>query len=272
MSISILSPIQQINQSQVAGKRNNIVFALPMYGGVCYESCLLSFIEWSNFAQQNKLDWSIITLSNESLIPRARNTLVSKFMVDHPDATHLMFIDADIGWRPEHVMALLSRNCDIIGGLYPLKSLPIRWCCNGLEGAVSKEGLEEVTKTGTGFLLIKREVFDQLKVLPAVEQYTNDIGLNVQYDRELYTYFDTVVREGRYLSEDWKFCDDWRQLGNQVFVDKNVLLRHSGTYVFCQEEQTALIKLLGLEFMQTIQKDFNLRLVDSQGYQVQLTP
>jgi hypothetical protein len=46
------------------------------------------------------------------------------------------------------------------------------------------------------------------------------------------TYFDTAVREGRYYSEDWTFCENWRDIGGQVWVDKRVLLRHTGTYVF----------------------------------------
>jgi hypothetical protein len=46
------------------------------------------------------------------------------------------------------------------------------------------------------------------------------------------TYFDTAVREGRYYSEDWTFCENWRDLGGKVYIDKRVLLRHVGTYVF----------------------------------------
>jgi hypothetical protein len=46
------------------------------------------------------------------------------------------------------------------------------------------------------------------------------------------TYFDTAVREGRYYSEDWTFCENWRDIGGQVYVDKRVLLKHTGTYVF----------------------------------------
>jgi hypothetical protein len=46
------------------------------------------------------------------------------------------------------------------------------------------------------------------------------------------TYFDTAVRENRYYSEDWTFCENWRDMGGQVWVDKRVLLRHVGTYTF----------------------------------------
>jgi hypothetical protein len=46
------------------------------------------------------------------------------------------------------------------------------------------------------------------------------------------TYFDTAVRENRYYSEDWTFCENWRDLGGQVWVDKRILLRHVGTHTF----------------------------------------
>ena len=46
------------------------------------------------------------------------------------------------------------------------------------------------------------------------------------------TYFDTAVRENRYYSEDWTFCENWRDLGGKVYIDKRVLLKHVGTYVF----------------------------------------
>jgi hypothetical protein len=58
------------------------------------------------------------------------------------------------------------------------------------------------------------------------------------------TYFDTAVRENRYYSEDWTFCENWRDLGGKVWVDKRVLLRHTGTYVFDFAQQEPLYKAL----------------------------
>jgi hypothetical protein len=75
-------------------------------------------------------------------------------------------------------------------------------------------------------------VFDKLNAHPAVRHFNNDIGLPKELDPYMKTYFDTAVREGRYYSEDWTFCENWRDIGGQVFVDKRVLLRHTGTYVF----------------------------------------
>jgi hypothetical protein len=62
------------------------------------------------------------------------------------------------------------------------------------------------------------------------------------------TYFDTAVRENRYYSEDWTFCENWRDLGGQVWVDKRVLLRHTGTYVFDGTTQEKLYHDLAAVF------------------------
>jgi hypothetical protein len=205
---------------------------MPCYGGQLTESTFMSYIKWANMARQLGIEWTVETMTNESLISRARNTLTAKFL--HTEgSTHLMFIDADIGWEPWHLLVLLNRKVDVIGGLYPMKSMPIKWCVNGIPG--QEEGVDnlvEVTKTGTGFLLIKREVFEKLDSHPAVKPFANDIGLPPELNKYMKTYFDTAVREGRYYSEDWTFCENWRDIGGQVFVDKRVLLKHTGTYVF----------------------------------------
>jgi hypothetical protein len=70
----------------------------------------------------------------------------------------------------------------------------------------------------------------------------NDIGLPAELNPYMKTYFDTAVRENRYYSEDWTFCENWRDLGGQVWVDKRVLLRHTGTYVFDFQAQDQLYK------------------------------
>ena len=205
----------------------------------------MSYIKWSNMARQLNLDWTVETMTNESLISRARNTLTAKFL-HTKESTHLMFIDADIGWEPWHLLVMLDAQKDVIGGLYPMKSLPVKWCVNGLPNAEEDPNspLVEVSKTGTGFMLIKRDVFEKLNAHPAVRTFANDIGLPRELDQYMKTYFDTAVREGRYYSEDWTFCENWRDIGGQVWVDKRVLLRHTGTYVFDGAAQEHTYKAL----------------------------
>jgi hypothetical protein len=229
-------------------RTTRVHMCMPCYGGMLTEQTFMSYIKWANTARQLGIDWTVETMTNESLISRARNTLTAKFL-NTEGSTHLMFIDADIGWEPWHLLVLLDSQKDVIGGLYPMKSLPIKWCVNGIPGR--EEGVDnlvEVSKTGTGFLLIKRDVFEKLDAHPAVKPFANDIGLPVELNPFMKTYFDTAVREGRYYSEDWTFCENWRDLGGEVWVDKRVLLRHTGTYTFDAASQDKLYEDLKVVF------------------------
>ena len=235
-------------------KTTKVHIAMPCYGGMLTESTFMSFIKWANTARQLGIDWTLETMVNESLISRARNTLTAKFL-EQTESTHLFFVDADIGWEPWHLLVLLNRDVDVIGGLYPMKTMPIKWVVNGFEGAEEgPDGFQEVSKAGTGFLLMKRNVFEKLKSHPAVKAYKNDIGLDPKYDQHLKTYFDTAVRQNRYYSEDWTFCENWRDIGGKVYVDKRVLLRHSGSYVFCMENQQHLLDTIGPMYVAEVQK------------------
>ena len=248
-------------------RTTKVHIAMPCYGGMLTESTFMSFIKWANTARQLGIDWTLETMVNESLISRARNTLTAKYL-DMPDATHLFFVDADIGWEPWHLLVLLNRDKDVMAGLYPMKTMPIKWVVNGFEGAEEgPDGLQEVSKAGTGFLLMKRHVFEKLKTHPAVKQYKNDIGLDPKYDQHLKTYFDTAVRQNRYYSEDWTFCENWRDLGGKIWVDKRVLLRHSGSYVFCMENQQHLLNTVGPMWMQE-QRNKGMKLVDQNGNEI----
>jgi hypothetical protein len=249
-------------------RTTKVHIAMPCYGGMLTESTFMSFIKWANTARQLGIDWTLETMVNESLISRARNTLTAKFL-DMPDATHLFFVDADIGWEPWHLLVLLNRDVDVIGGLYPMKTMPIKWVVNGFEGAEEgPDGLQEVSKAGTGFLLMKKHVFEKLKSHPAVKQYKNDIGLDPKFDQHLKTYFDTAVRQNRYYSEDWTFCENWRDIGGKIWMDKRVLLRHSGSYVFCMENQEHLMKTVGPMFLQEQQEKFGMKFTDKDGNEI----
>jgi hypothetical protein len=225
-------------------KTIKVFFALPCYGGNITESTFRGFLEWAEEANKYGVRWCYDTLTSESLISRGRNTLTAKFLgtEEYKDATHLFFLDVDIGWKPWQLLSMLMRKVDVIGGVYPMKCLPLKWVVNGLEGVMPDEnGLQEVSKTGTGFLLIKRDVFEKMKEHPSCKAYKNDIGLPEHYDQHLRTYFDACVREGRYLSEDWTFCSNWRDLGGKIYIDNRIRLHHTGSFTYCIENQDAFM-------------------------------
>lgn len=239
-------------------RKTKVHICMPCYGGMLTESTFMSVVRWGNTARQLNLDWTLETLTNESLISRARNTMVAKFL-SNEESTHLMFIDSDIGWEPWHLLLLLHHDKDVVGGMYPLKGLPIKWCVNAIENGLEEDNgrLQEVSKTGTGFMCIKRHVFEKLVDHPATIPFVNDIGLPEELNKDMKTFFDTDVREGRYYSEDWTFCENWRDLGGRVWVDKRILLKHTGTYTYDAQGQDATYKALHAEL-----KDGNSAVID----------
>jgi hypothetical protein len=199
------------------------------------------------------IKWTCETLVNESLITRGRNTLTAKFLAMQ-EATHLLFIDSDIGFSAEHIAILMNHTKDpdvkLVAGLYPMKTLPLKWVVNGLPGAVQQsDGLIEVSKAGTGFMLIARDVFDVVKQNPRVVQYNNDLGIDPKFDPYMYNFWDCAVINNRYLSEDWLFCEMYRNLGGKVWVDSRIMLRHTGTMTFGNETQEQVIKEITPEIL-----------------------
>ena len=169
---------------------------------------------------------------NESLVTRARNNLCAKMMTNE-QATHFMFIDADIRFEAEAIFGMIAADKDVIGGLYPKKSLPIDYVINLKPGGRIEGPLFQVDTMGTGFLLFKKHVYEKLIQAHPETKYVDDIGLGKQYEPYMYAIFDTIIDEkGHYLSEDWTFCRRWQALGGDIWGDSRVLLNHSGHYEF----------------------------------------
>ena len=210
-------------------------FMTPCYGGQMTEVCFNRYLQWSIIATKNNIDFQIDTLSNESNVNRARNTCASKFLSG--DATHLMFVDADIKFNPTDVVKLLTHDKDIVGGIYPQKTLPPKMVVNTIDNGKREGNLIEVGTIGTGFMLIKRTVFEKL-IEEGATPYNDQMELinNNQYD-----FFQcTIDSRGRYLTEDWSFCRRWRQVGGEVWADLDIALEHVGYFRF-QPDMKALI-------------------------------
>ncbi len=245
-----------ITQEQVEYlRKQHIQFGLPCYGGMLYESVATSLIKFAIYAQKLGMNFSLDTMINESLVQRARNHLVAKFL-ENGAATHLMFIDSDIGFEPEHIFKLLLHNKDIVGGLYPKKTIPPDYVVNVSPEAVGEnghvnvtDGLLPVSRLGTGFMMIKREVFEKHMVAYPNTKFTNNIGLDPKYNPFCYTFFDCWISQDEnreYLSEDWGFIVKSRVIGIQVYADPTIRLNHSGTFLF-PGDPTNLYNSMGLK-------------------------
>tara|TARA_B100000029_G_C17506601_1_gene934693 strand:+ start:473 stop:1141 length:669 start_codon:yes stop_codon:yes gene_type:complete len=213
-----------------------IHFGTPCYGGQLSEVCFQGYLKWTILAMQNDIGFTVDTLSNESNINRGRNSIAAKFLAG--DATHLMFVDSDIQWQPEHVIKLVKSDKDMVGGVYPSKSIPVKHVVNTIDNGKIDGDLLEVGTMGTGFLLIKRTVFEQM-IKAGAQKYTDDIGLGPEFDDHQYDFFNcTIDSQGRYLTEDWSFCRRWRQLGGEVWADTSIELGHVGYHRFMPDIHT----------------------------------
>ena len=246
-------------------QERKIMVATPMYGGMCGGQYTKSSVDLGQQAAKYGLDIGFYYIFNESLITRARNYLVDEFMRSH--YTHLMFIDADIGFDPQDVLSLAAiadpdSDKEIVCGAYPKKT--IAW--EKIKRAVDKgaayenpQALEnyvgdfvfnpapgvseirinepvEVLEGGTGFMMIQKSAFEKFGNAHPELLYTPDHVRTENFDgsRQIYAYFDTVIdpKSNRYLSEDYMFCQWARDLGIKVWMCPWMRLKHMGTYIF----------------------------------------
>jgi hypothetical protein len=115
----------QLTQDDVAKLRTfRLHFCVPCYGGQLTEGFFISMLKFMNAANQIGMSYTVDTMVNESLITRGRNSLVAKFLCFEPRSTHLVFVDADIGFEPEEIIKLCLADKDVIGGLYPMEFSP----------------------------------------------------------------------------------------------------------------------------------------------------
>ena len=239
-------------------KQNKVFVATPMYGSMNAGWYTQSVLQLSNICGQHGVGLSYSFMFNESLITRARNALVSQFL--KTDNTHLMFIDADIQFNPNDIIRMLEADKDIICGIYPKKEINWHTVKVAMDNNVEKDQLKfhtgsfvvnlvnyagevtvpvnepvEIFNGGTGFMLIKRDVFE--KLAPTVPEYTNDVGdLSGQMKEaeKIKEFFATSIEPdtNRLLSEDYHFCRIWRLAGGQVFAAPWAKLGHMGSYLF----------------------------------------
>lgn len=243
-------------------RKNKLFIATPMYGGNCNGLYMKACLDLQGMCQQYGLEVRFSFLFNESLITRARNYLVDEFL--RSGYTHLLFIDSDILFNPQDVLALLAIDKDIIGGPYPKKSINWRnvhaaalkkaddkdfnpselesvtgdYVFNPVPGTTEFRVTEplEVMEIGTGFMMIKRPVFDKFKEeYPHLNYKPDHVGqANFDGSRYIHAYFDTVIDPDshRYLSEDYMFCQYWRAIGGQIWLCPWMRTQHVGTYAF----------------------------------------
>jgi hypothetical protein len=226
-----------------------ICLSMPVYGkiDVPFVQCLMGMLSSSTIVQM----WDF--LPGDSLVNRARNNLAKRFLqgfhgqdgAGNPVTVQhdwMLFLDTDLVFKADDVETLynygVKHGPGIYCGAYPIKQLRPKVVFNNMPNCVpDAEGIVEVREAGTGFMLIHRKVFEtmQEKLKDQIE-YSVDMGHATGPDEIAWDFFsvgvydDKLLKRRRFLSEDWYFCQRWRELGGKVLMHTKISCNHIGTF------------------------------------------
>ena len=246
-------------------KSKSLFVATPMYGGQCSGLYTKAVADLSTACAKHNIPVRFYYLFNESLITRARNYCVDEFL--RSDATHLLFIDSDIGFNFKDALALLQlcqegTEYDIVTAPYPKKTIAwekVKMAVDkgfandspfqlenfvgdfvfNPDGNIKSFKISEPVKIkegGTGFMIMHRKVLEQYAEAYPELKYIPDHARTENFDgsREITAFFDTIIdpETKRYLSEDYMFSQYARKIGLNVWMCPWMQLKHVGSYTF----------------------------------------
>tara|TARA_R100001163_G_scaffold60352_1_gene49587 strand:- start:3206 stop:4003 length:798 start_codon:yes stop_codon:yes gene_type:complete len=253
-----------INPQDLKDKKIKIFLGMPMYGGLLTEPTMHGLLDIQQWTMMNGIGLRFQSMGNESLITRARNTIVS-MMLDQQDfvATHLLFIDADIGFSWKNIERLICADKDVVCGIYPRKHIHLEKIKNILneDPNISLDELEarslgyninlddpsnvkgengyfKVNEAATGMMLVKREVLTTMFKNFPDRKYETDQIVNGQYYKSdnCYDLFSVgpymTAGQKRYLSEDYYFSRLWQECGGEIWADLTMPLTHFGNRAY----------------------------------------
>ena len=232
----------------------HILICTPCYGNQCFTEYTKSLCETVSIFTQLNVKFEMYLLGQESLITRARNGCINKFLSDN--YSHLLFIDADIGFNPLNILEMLLCKKDIIGGIYPKKA--INWdkvkheITNNID--ISIEDLKmksidlnynetedndnppkcfRVKDLATGFMLISKNLIENMIYKYDDRKYTNNIS-GLGGGNHFYNFFDVGIcpETNVYLSEDYFFCRLVRDMGISIYALRDCELSHTGNITY----------------------------------------
>lgn len=246
-------PAQRVEE-EVRG----LYVAAPCFGCMMSSEFLVSLLGLQAACQERGIQCAVDLIGNESLVQRARNILAARFLKSR--FSHLLFIDADIGFDAKTALRLLDADKDIATAVYPKKAF--NWAAveeklraggskgepvhmMGLDYNLNVEGpcdvsggLIKVLDSATGFMLIRRGVLEHMAdryagPLSCVNDLPGDRA-DPGYVTEYVALFDCMIdpKTRRYLSEDYAFVRRAQECGYEIWADVTAPLCHVGTHVF----------------------------------------
>jgi GT2 family glycosyltransferase len=197
--------------------KKSILIAVPCFGANI-DSHTAGAIYASGIVLQEKgIKTGLYFVNNESFIPSARNQIAYEFLAS--DFTHLMSIDADIGFQPQDILALLEMDKEFCAATYNAKTKESR------PTVVYSPTTHEPEYIGMGFVLLKKSVFE--KIAPITEKL---ISPNSWGNVEYYNFFGPIIKDKAILTDDFAFCERWKKVNGKIYLNEKIKLIHYGKY------------------------------------------
>ena len=234
----------------------SIVIGTPCFGGQVSWLYTSSLLKLQRAFMQRGWGFGALLEAGDALVTRARQTIVSHFLANSA-ATHLLFIDADIGFEPEQVFRLLEFGGDVTAAAYPVKQINWELMAGAVhagrvplesatlsyvierdsdEELVTRNGFVKARYAGTGFLMIRRPALEtMIEHYPELRyQSEHRRADSLEGSQWRSALFNCMIDQasGFYLSEDFSFCRRWTDIGGEIWVDYTSRLDHVGVMIY----------------------------------------
>lgn len=222
----------------------SIFICIPTIDNKINTKCMLSLIKLLEILKNYNFEPSI-SIKQGSHINRLRNEFIGEFIYRKKD--YILFIDSDIGDYEGAVINMIHADKDIIGCLYPKKGLDLNLIClsGGFNSStyfnvnlrkslkdteneiINKNGLLKVKHLGAGCLLIKSDV---IKLL--IHEYPDKKYNAENKPFDIYNFFDSYIYEGKYLTEDYGFCQLALDNNFSIYALTSINITHTGEFKY----------------------------------------
>jgi hypothetical protein len=204
-----------------------VMVGTPAYNGMVHTDYVHSLLSFKS----EGINFGFLSIGGESLITRARNTILAHF-IHTTEFSHLLFLDGDVLLDGPSLKRLLAADKDVIGAPVPLKTTDNGKPVFNIHGNLGQEdGLQKVARLGTAVMMLSRNAVEALvsHAKQADQVYrANPHAKGIGDQEEIYDVFQVGVKSGTYLSEDYWACQTLIELGFDVFVDLKIKTRHNG--------------------------------------------
>ena len=233
----------------------SIIVATPVFGDVFYTPYVQSLLRLQQAARERQ--WAVHHMTvSYAHINESRNYLITNWY-DKTEASHLLFVDADMGFAPQLVLDMVAFDKPVVGTIYTKRQVDLKRLAElaakaPAERAIAQahdfiirpvrgrpprraRGFVEVEGCGTGLMLIKRSaIATMLEKLPQISDptATNASPLGAGLERMI-RVFDNITVDRRLLVNDFAFCHRWQKLcQGELWARADQAVTHIGLHKY----------------------------------------